>query len=175
MDSSHAGHTQPRPTHITTRSLTLAPGKERHTRRYGETLISVPLGSGFVDSNHAGHNLTLRDYSHLQPLANQLPAACLRHTKVPTPLAWNLDGGSTKKKYPVLGTRYFFCQWKRKKGVASRVESSWYWRWKSGISQFYNLCDPCNICDNNKRILPCRQLYLLSVLSISLFCCKNAQ
>ena len=77
-----------------------------------------------MDSNHAGHNLTLRDYSHLQPLANQLPAACLCHTKVPTPLAWNLDGGSTKKKYPVLGTRYLFCQWKRKKGVASRVESS---------------------------------------------------
>ena len=75
-----------------------------------------------MDSNHAGHNLTLRDYSHLQPLANQLPAACLRQTKVPTPLAWNLDGGSTKKKYPVLGTGYFFCQWKRKKGVSSRVE-----------------------------------------------------
>ena len=48
-----------------------------------------------MDSSHAGHNLTLSDYSHLQPLANQLPAACLRHTKVPAQLAWNLDGGAS--------------------------------------------------------------------------------
>ena len=44
------------------------------------------------------------DYSCLQPLANQWPEACLRHTKVPAQLTWNLDGGATKKstRYPVL-------------------------------------------------------------------------
>ena len=111
VDSSHAGHTQPRPTHITTRSLTLAPGKERHTRRNADQCPPRERVRGLQPRRT---QLNLSEYSHLQPLANQLPAACLRHTKVPTPLAWNLDGGSTKKKYPVLGTRYFFCQWKRK-------------------------------------------------------------
>ena len=82
---------QPRRTHTTTCSLTLAPGKERHTQ--GEMLIRVPLGS--VDSSHAGQNVTLSHYSRLQPLAKQLPAASLRHTKVPAWLAWNLDGGAT--------------------------------------------------------------------------------
>ena len=32
VESSHAGHTQPHWTHTTARSLTLAPGKERHAQ-----------------------------------------------------------------------------------------------------------------------------------------------
>ena len=75
-----------------------------------------------MDSSHAGHNLTLSVYSRLQPLANQLPAACLRHTKVPSPLAWNFDGGATEKstRYKEPGT--FFANGNAKKGGPIRGE-----------------------------------------------------
>ena len=35
---------------------------------HGKVLIRVSLGNGSVDSSHARHNLTLSDYSPLQPL-----------------------------------------------------------------------------------------------------------
>ena len=67
-------------------------------------------GCGFRQGFHFRHNIWCRvsgsDITLVQlchSLANQWPAACLRHTKVPVQLSWNLNGGETKK---VPGTSY---------------------------------------------------------------------
>ena len=106
---------------------TLAPGKERH-----KALIRVPVGSGLhrgLQQRRTQLNwVIIADY-----LANQWPAAC--HRKIQAQIAWNLDGGGTKKstRYQVL----FLVMETQKKGGLTRGELSWYCRWKRGISVEY--------------------------------------
>ena len=52
-------------------------------------------------------------------LANQWPAACLRHTKVSVQLSWNLDRGETKKVH--FGARNV----KRQVQLVLSVEKGW--------------------------------------------------
>ena len=68
---------------------------------------------------------------------NHPKLSCLRHTKVPAQLAWNLDGGATKirTRYQVPGT--FFGDGNAKK---RRGELRWYCRWKRGKTILTNNC-----------------------------------
>ena len=102
LTTALSGHSR---THTTTHSLTLALGKQQHTRRNADPCPPRERVRGLMPRRTQLH---LSDYSCLQPLANQLPAASLRHTKVPAQLAWNLDGGATKKstRYQAPGTRH---------------------------------------------------------------------
>ena len=73
-------------------------------------------------------------------LANQWPAACLRHTKVPAQLAWNLDRGAIKNMYQVPGTFFGNGNPQKKAGQVktSRGELIWHCRWKRGNTGLYS-------------------------------------
>ena len=89
-----------------------------------------------MDSSHAGHNLTLIDYSRLQPLTLCWPIGGQQLVYVTQKYQLISLGTSTEvllKKVP--GTRYFFCNAKKKQAKARRVEWSWYCWWKRDITE----------------------------------------